>query len=161
MPPPRRDSTARLTAATTVVALVMASTVAASCRAVAQVAPPMQDSQKSERAGRTPAQRKIDSQILIEMKRRAGGPDIASLPAKTDVKIDPKGRAFVDVRADVTPALRKAIESLGGTIAGTSVEYRSILAWIPLAKIEQLAEDPAVRAIGPAADAITNPRPAK
>ena len=59
----------------------------------------------------------------------------------------------MDVRAEVTPALEKKVRSLGGTIQSTSIEYRSILAWIPLKKLERLAGDRAVRAIVPAAEA--------
>src|SRR6266478_4048281 len=62
-------------------------------------------------------------------------------------KIDTKGRALVDVRVDVTPAMQKKITALGSTIISTSAEYRSIVAWVPLLKLEALAGDAAVRAI--------------
>jgi hypothetical protein len=111
----------------------------------------------SEKESRTPAQRKIDSQLLYELYRLRGEAKRKGVPPDpTGVRIDGKKRALVDVRAEVTPKLEKKVRSLGGTIQSTSREYRSIIAWIPLKKLERLAEDPAVHAIGPAAEATTN-----
>jgi hypothetical protein len=113
-----------------------------------------------EKVSRTPAQRKIDSQLLSEIYRRRGqaaGKHVP--PGETGVKVDPRGRVRVDVRAEVTEALLKTVQRLGGTIQSTSVEHRSILAWVPLLKLEQLAGDPAVSSIQPAAEAITNGPP--
>ena len=77
-------------------------------------------------------------------------------PDPTGVKLDQKGRALVDVRAEVTPALQKKVRTLGGTIESTSSEYRSIIAWVPLNRLERLAADPAVHAIEPAAQPFIN-----
>ena len=54
---------------------------------------------------------------------------------------------------EVTPVAEKKVLKLGGTVQSTSLQYRSIIAWIPLRMLERLAEDPAVRAIEPAAEA--------
>ena len=111
---------------------------------------------QSEKESRTPAQRKINSQILYEIYRRRGEAESKGVPpGETGVNIDGRGRALVDVRADVTPALQKKIRGLGGAIVSTSEAHRSILARIPLLKLERLAEDPAVRFIEPAAEATT------
>jgi hypothetical protein len=108
----------------------------------------------SEKESRTPAQRKINSQLLYELYRLRGEAKLKQVPpGDTGVKIDGKQRALVDVRAEVTPTLQKKVLKLGGTIQSTSLQYRSIIAWIPLRKLERLAEDPAVRAIEPAAEA--------
>jgi hypothetical protein len=110
----------------------------------------------SEKDSRTPAQRKINSQLLYEIYRRRGEATQKDVPpGKTGVKIDRRGRALVDVRVEVTPALQKKVGSLGGTIVSMSVEYRSIIAWVPLLKLERLAEDRAVHAIEPRAEATT------
>jgi hypothetical protein len=120
----------------------------------------LQRSQRSERESRTAAQRKIGSQLLHEIYRSRGQAVEKNVPpGETGVKIDQKGRALVDVRAEVTQALEKKVASLGSTIVSTSSEYRSIIAWIPLLKLEELAKDPAVRAIVPAAEAMTNKPP--
>ena len=106
-----------------------------------------------EKNSRTPAQRKISSQLLYEIYRLRGLAAQKNVPAgKTGVKIDEKQRALVDVRADVTPELQKKLRSLKGTIVSTSREFRSIIAWIPVLKLEQLAEDRRVSAISPPAD---------
>jgi hypothetical protein len=106
------------------------------------------------RRSRVPSQ-KIDSQLLYELYRVRGQAKEKQVPpGPTTVRIDPEGRALVDVRAEVTPALEKKVATLGGTIRSTSREYRSILAWIPIKNLERLAEDPAVHAIVPAAEAI-------
>ena len=108
----------------------------------------------SEKESRTPAQRKINSQLLYELYRLRGEAKRKNVPPDpTGVRIDGQRRALVDVRAEVTPALQKKVLRLGGTIQSTSREYRSIIAWVPLRKLERLAEDPAVRAIEPAAEA--------
>jgi hypothetical protein len=108
----------------------------------------------SEKNSRTPAQRKIDSTLLFEIYRKQGKAAEKHVPpGKTGVRIDSKSRALVDVRAEVTPALQKKVRELGGTIDSTSAEYRSIVAWVPLLKLEQLARDPAVISIIPKPEA--------
>jgi len=77
-------------------------------------------------------------------------------PGPTGVDVDARGRALVDVRAEVTPALQKTIRSLGGVITSSSSEHHSIMARVPLLKLEQLAGDSAVRFIEPVARATTN-----
>jgi hypothetical protein len=110
-----------------------------------------------EKESRTPAQRKINSQLLYELYRLRGEANQKQVPPDpTGVKVDAKHRALIDVRADVTPALEKKVRSLGGTIQSTSREYRSIIAWVPLLNLERLADDPAVHAIEPAAQAFIN-----
>jgi hypothetical protein len=102
----------------------------------------------------TPAQRKIDTQLLQEIAaHRDGkkGPSTVDSPAA--IKVDKQQRALVDIRAEVTPAIEKSVAHLGGEVVSTSVEYRSIIAWVPVLKLEQLAADAAVRSIDPAARA--------
>jgi len=139
-----------------VVVLVMAVVCLSGCHQ-ALVAAPVTSGQRptpSEKESRTPAQQKIDSQVLYEIYRLRGQAKQKNVPPDpTGVRIDKAGRALVDVRAEVTPVLEKKVRTLGGTIQSTSIEYRSIIAWIPLEKMETLAGDRAVRAIVPAAEA--------
>jgi hypothetical protein len=121
----------------------------------------LQTNRASEKEARTPAQRKINSQLQFEIYRRQGDAERKGVPpGPTDVKIDEAGRALVDVRAEVTPAIEKKIRDLGGVVVSTSVPYQSIIARVPILKLERLAEDSSVRSIEPAAEAITN-RPPK
>lgn len=111
----------------------------------------------SEKDSRSPAQQKINSQVLYEIYRARGEAEAKHVPpGPTGVRIDGKQRALVDVRADVTAALQKKIRSLGGTIESVSPQYRSIVAWVPLRRLETLARERAVHAIEPKAEATTN-----
>jgi hypothetical protein len=111
----------------------------------------------SEKEARTPAQRKIDSQLLYEIYRRRGEARRKGVPAgPTGVDVDDRGRALVDVRGEVTPALRHSIRSAGGVIVTSSAEHRSIIARVPLLTLERLAGNAGVRFIEPAARATTN-----
>ena len=115
----------------------------------------LQSAAPSQKQSRTPAQRKIDSQLLYEITRLQGDAEPASAPSRrTTVKVDRKHRALVDVRADVTPELEKKMRSLKATIVSTSPEYRTIVAWMPLLSLERLAEDRRVSAISPLADPV-------
>jgi hypothetical protein len=130
---------------------------------VGAVAPEALDIQQrsvpSEKEARTPAQRKINSQILYEIYRRRGDARRKGVPpGPTGVDVDARGRALVDVRADVTSALEKTIRSLGGVIISSSPEHDSIMARVPILRLERLAGDSAVRFIEPVARATTNGR---
>jgi hypothetical protein len=127
------------------------------CASAASPVAPQERVMPPDKTARTAAQQKINSRLLVEIERRRGNVPSGTLPAPDPgIKIDEKGRALVDVRVDVTPAIRKTIVDLGSTIVSESVEYHSIVAWIPLLKLEKLAEDPAVRAIVPPSGAVTN-----
>ena len=129
----------------------------AGCADASPAAPRLQQAaSESEKDSRTPAQRKINSQLLYEIYRRRGEAEEKGVPpGPTDVKIDADDLAFVDVRAEVTPALLETIYSLDGKIVTTSPEHRSIIAWVPLLELERLAEDDEVTFIEPAPEAKT------
>ena len=117
-----------------------------------QVAPPA----AGEKTSRTPAQQKIDSQLLYEIYRLRGEADRKGVPpGPTGVNIDEHRRALVDLRAPVTAGLQKTIRRLGGAVLSVSPRDESILARMPLLHLERLAAEPAVRFIGPAAEAVT------
>jgi hypothetical protein len=114
----------------------------------------------AEKESRTPAQQKINSQLLYEIYRVRGEADRKGVPpGPTGVKIDARRRALVDVRAAVTPELQQKIRDLGGAVLATSGPDRSILARVPLRNLERLAAESAVQFIEPAAEAITRRHP--
>ena len=76
----------------------------------------------------------------------------AASTRRVTVQVDRHGRALVDIRATVRPALEKKVKALGGVIVSTSTTYDSIIGWVPLLTIERLAADPTVRVIEPAGD---------
>jgi hypothetical protein len=140
------------TAASAAMILILAGGILSQNRAGAS--PALVQGGSSEKDSRTPAQRKINSQVLYEIYRVRGQAAVKHVPpGATGVRIDAKGRAFVDVRAEVTRALQRRVVALGGTITSVSKEYRSIIAWVPLRRLETLAKERAVRAIEPAAEA--------
>jgi len=123
-------------------------------------APAAQPPEVSEKAARTPAQQKINSQLLYEIYRHRGEAPRRQTPQETTgVRIDARGRALVDIRAEPTAALQTHIARHGGVVLSTSARDRSILARVPLLKLESLASDPAVLFVEPAADATTNRPP--
>ena len=118
----------------------------------AQRSVPPDRTERDTRDPRTVAQRKINPRVLSAIYRRRGdlhGKVVAKDPAS--VQVDRHGRALVDVRAEVRPALEKKIKALGGIVVSTSANYDSIVGWMPLQTLERLATDAGVRAIEPAA----------
>jgi subtilisin-like proprotein convertase family protein len=110
----------------------------------------------AEKAARTPAQRKISSQLLYA---KSGQFAAALAPTKDPDKritslsqTDARGRVLVDIAGDVTDA---QIQAAGGALVGTSSVHRSARAWLPLDRLEDVAASPQVRAIRPALQATT------
>ncbi|BAC89218.1 FG-GAP-like repeat-containing protein [Gloeobacter violaceus] len=116
-----------------------------------------------EKARRTPTQRKIDSQLLYALKQQRGESFAQGVgPLRLNVERDGSGRALVDIKAQVTPALLAKIESLGGTVRSSVPRYSAVRAWVPLARLEELAALSEVTFIRRAAKAQLNkgnPRP--
>jgi hypothetical protein len=77
----------------------------------------------------------------------------------TGVRIDADGRALVDIRAEVSASLLRTIVHVGGRVVATSAPDRSVIARVPVLRLETLAADPAVRFIEPAAEATTQRGP--
>src|SRR5262245_22808971 len=106
----------------------------------------------AEKEARTPAQRKISSQLLYEKSGRFVFPE-----SKDDDQIRPlsqhdeQGRVLVDIAGDPAQVAAR-VEALGGAIA---VRGKSVRAWMPLGKLEDLAADGAVRAVRGALAATT------
>ena len=116
-----------------------------------------------EKENRTPAQRKVDSQILYNARLAAGGPIAPGLPASFRPAVLEKsadGLIHVDIDADVDNDLLSQIRALGGRVESTFPQYKSVRAWIPLAAAETLAGRDDVRFVKPAPQARTNTLPA-
>jgi hypothetical protein len=100
---------------------------------------------------RTPAQQKLDSQLIYAWTLAQGSP-IADAVAtlRVDLDRDAHERVLVDMDVVVTPEILTAIANGGGEVLHGSVVDQSLRAWVPLAEIETLAGDPTVRFIRPA-----------
>ena len=129
-----------------------------------QISPQAQrqiESLLAEKKNRTPEQRKIESQLLYEMKQQRGEALTREVPRlETNVKPDPEGRVLIDIRAhQVSDELLQLIARLEGTVQFSSVEDKTIRAEFPLKSLEDLARSADVRFIEPAVEAINNSRP--
>ena len=113
------------------------------------------DAPQPPKGSQTAAQQKISSRLLREIDRARRGENTQS-HAQSGIAIDSKGRALVEIRCDVTAAIQKKLRALNATLVSSLPEYRSILAWVPLARLEELAGMASVYAIQPAPQATTN-----
>ncbi len=103
----------------------------------------------------TAARQKLNSQLLVEIARAKGTVDAQRRPSGV-VKVDVRQRALVDVRTPETASIRRMVLAWGSSIVDESVTADSIVAWVPLLRLEELAQSPLVRSIEPAATPITN-----
>ena len=108
------------------------------------------------KGSQTAAQQKIDSRLLREIDRARRGAGKTQGDATSGIAIDSKGRALVEIRCDVTPAIQKKLRTLNAAVVSSLPDYRSILAWVPLPRLEELAGSEQVYGIQPAPDAATN-----
>jgi hypothetical protein len=114
------------------------------------------DAAQPPKGSQTAAQQKISSRLLREIDRARRGAEKTQSAATPGVAIDSKGRALVEIRCDVTAAIQKKLRTLNATIVSSLPDYRSILAWVPLARLEELAGSETVYGIQPAPEATTN-----
>lgn len=103
-----------------------------------------------DKSARTPAQRKISSQLLCAIYP----PEPPG--AKPRLRTDDQGRVLVDIRAKVTDKLVACVAKMGGKVVSHSERYNSIQAYVPLTKLEKLAGLRQITSIRPAAEAATN-----
>ena len=107
---------------------------------------------------RTPAQRKVSSQLLDARRAQVQEPTVTAEPVRQQTMeagaMDE--RVLVDIRADVTPEVLARIRELGGTVVNSVPRYRSVRAELPLAAVESLAELDEVQAIRPADMPVTH-----
>jgi subtilisin-like proprotein convertase family protein len=118
----------------------------------------------AEKAARTPAQRKISSQLLYAKSNKFAalqkplrkGETAKPNELRSLMQFDDRGRVLCDVKGDVDAGLASQIEIAGGTVVVTSSAHRSARAWLPLETLDALAEKQIVTAIRPAFSARTN-----
>ena len=115
------------------------------------------DSLQAEKLSRTPAQRKLDSQLVYALKeKRQGFVSRNAISLRSSVAADQDGRLLVDINAVVSPGLLDFIKQNGGTVISSFESYHAIRALLPISALEIVAADPQVRSIRPAERAATN-----
>jgi hypothetical protein len=108
-----------------------------------------------EKASRTPAQKKINSQLWYALKQKRG--ETWGVPTeRINIELDQKGRALVDITARVSPRVTLQIRKLGGILISADESYHTIRARLALEKLAALAALKDVSFISPAAQAMLN-----
>ena len=108
-----------------------------------------------EKRSRTPAQKKIDSQLLYAIRRQRG--DTRGLPKQlVDLKLDAKGRVVVDITSAVPSRVVPKIQALDGSVLSVSQKYHTVRALIALDKLQSLATSVHVRFISLPAEVTTH-----
>jgi hypothetical protein len=103
-----------------------------------------------EKESRTPAQQKIDSQLIYAGKMYQGQQIAAGVPTlEVDVGLKDDGRVIVDITTIVDEELLGAIKENDGEILQVSEEYQSVRASLPISRLEAIAGLPQVRFIQP------------
>jgi subtilisin-like proprotein convertase family protein len=110
-----------------------------------------------EKRSRTPAQRKIDSNLLYALLRRRQDPRLAAVPRLRVAVPDADGTLPVDIRAASAAAVATiagAMRTLGGRLVAVQPRLLRLRARLPLAALETLAAMPEVRQVRRAARAV-------
>lgn len=111
-----------------------------------------------EKESRTAAQKKLDSHIVMALKKSRNEPPFDKPAAfDPDLKIEEDGRVLVDIQAAVSSALLEEITKGGGKVISHFEKFRAIRALVPLTQMETLALRADIQFIAPAAEATTNP----
>lgn len=111
----------------------------------------------NEKESRTAAQKKLDSHIVMALKKSRGEPPFDKPTAlDPDLVIEADGRVLVDLNATVSRKLLEHIGKNGGRIINSFEASRAIRALVPLARMEALASRADIQFISPAAQATTN-----
>lgn len=103
-----------------------------------------------EKESRSPAQQKIDSQLIYASKMYRGEQIAAGVPTlEVEVGLESDGRVVVDITTVVDDQVLKVIKGNGGEIITVSVAYESIRARVAIGQLETIAALAQVRFIQP------------
>jgi hypothetical protein len=111
----------------------------------------------TEKAGRSPSQNKVDSQLLFAGKLSRNEPIAEGVKTlRVELDRDQADRVLVDIKAGVSEELLADIRQRGGNILNSFAQYQSIRAALPLKEIESVAARTDVVFIGPAVKMTVN-----
>lgn len=107
----------------------------------------------------SPAQRKLDSHIVLALKKLRGEPPFDKpTQLDPDLAIEADGRVLIDLDARVSKELLERIQAVGGKVINSFESAHAIRALVPLKQMEALAARPDVTFITPAVQALADPR---
>jgi hypothetical protein len=105
---------------------------------------------EDEKESRTPAQRKIDSQLLYALKMNRGENIAAGVATlAVDVGADERGMVTVDITADIDDELLRTLKNMGIECSAVLSRYHSLRARAPLNQLEAVASIAKIRFIQP------------
>jgi uncharacterized repeat protein (TIGR01451 family) len=110
----------------------------------------------AEKDARTPAQQKIDSHLIYDLKQSlnlVAAPGVPKL--RTSVRRTADGRAWVDLKATISPELLGFIRANNGTVRNSFPQYSAARILIPLSFAETLAARSDVHFLRSAVRALT------
>jgi hypothetical protein len=112
---------------------------------------------QQDKAARTPAQRKIDSNLIYTTRMLAGKPVANGVPyLYTGVDLDAHNNLVVDMVANVTDPLLQQLTAVGAQVLYTNARLRSIRAIVPPDQLEAIASSPDVIFISPKQGSATS-----
>ena len=101
-----------------------------------------------EKESRTPAQQKIDSQLLVESKLRRGDPIAQEVPSlRMGIETDEQGKIDLVLTAKVDDKLLAELARMGITVTSSLPEYNAIAVRMSLEQMEPVAALEQVRFI--------------
>jgi hypothetical protein len=113
-----------------------------------------------EKNSRTPAQQKVDSNVLYTIRMLGGKPAAPGVSyLYTGVDLDANNNIVVDMVANVTDTLLEKIITSGGRVLYVNRALRSIRAIISPEQIENIAASPDVIFISPKQGSMTQEKP--
>ena len=109
-----------------------------------------------EKESRSPAQQKIDSQLLYELRMESGVPIADGIFAiETDLPYAPDGHIVVDIAIQPGSDLASRLTSVGLDVESVSPDGTSVRAHINIGDVEAIAADATVIFVQPKQTAIT------
>ncbi|HEX6730601.1 MAG TPA: S8 family serine peptidase [Pyrinomonadaceae bacterium] len=110
-----------------------------------------------EKESRSPTERKMDSQLIYELRMDRGQAIANGIRAlETDVQVNDTGKAELDITANVSDALLDQLRANGVEIVRSVPEENSVRARVPLDSLETIAALPDIKFIQPKQDAMTS-----
>src|SRR2546423_2074260 len=108
-----------------------------------------------EKQSRTPAQKKMDSQLVYAVKMNRGeaiAPGVQTLAV--DVGASDNGDITVDISADIDDALLGQLQQMGVQVVSSEPQYHALRVNTSLDRLESIAALPQVRFVAPKQDAM-------
>ncbi len=140
--------------------LALASAIAFSNAALGQNVAQQLSAIIAEKSNRTPAERKLDSQLLYLSRESVGQAAVSGAPGvESRVAIEDDGQVVVDISASPSADLSQAIENTGGRVIYESPRWNSVRASLPPGALAGIAARSDVRRVAKGSNPIAHTGP--